>query len=64
MKISFDRREVLDLLRSRGLEVRKISNTKMNAGKKPSLVLAELLNDEMLRRAELADHRLSQQKEA
>jgi len=52
MKISFSpftRQEVVDLLRCHGLEVRN----KQNQGRKPSVILTELLNEEVARRVEI-----------
>jgi hypothetical protein len=49
MRISFTRKEVLEILRRHGLEVRKIRN---HRHEKPSMILAMALNEEMLIRAE------------
>jgi hypothetical protein len=51
MKILFTRDEVRALLRKHGLEVRKIVNNRKD---KPSMLLAQALNEEMRRRSEEA----------
>lgn len=47
MRIFFTKDEVRMILKSRGLEVRKIEN---NTPQKPLSLLAEALNDEMAKR--------------